>query len=258
MPQPASRTFASAGQPVAVEQRLLLRPDRVGLRREIADHRLVKGTTLEATVRGQGTTANLVINDARLRAMDEQGIDMEALSINPNWYATDRELAARIIKIQNEKLAELCATKPDRFVAFATVALQHPDLAAQQLEEGIKKLGLRGGSIGASVNGEELSARRFGSVLGQGGGTWSVAVHAPAGDSGTPETSTGERHADQCDRKSAGYGHRSLSFDLRQDAGSFSAAQDLCSPRRGLSAVLRGSVRSRVCDVSGQLHQQEC
>jgi aminocarboxymuconate-semialdehyde decarboxylase len=105
--------------------------------------------------------ANLGMGPERLRMMDEQGIDMEALSINPTWYTADRDLASRIIKIQNEKLAELCAAQPDRFVAFATVALQHPDLAAQQLEEGVKKLGLRGGSIGASVNGEELSARRF-------------------------------------------------------------------------------------------------
>jgi predicted TIM-barrel fold metal-dependent hydrolase len=104
---------------------------------------------------------SLVMGPERLRMMDEQGIDMEALSINPTWYAADRDLAAKVIKIQNEKLAELCAKQPDRFVAFATVALQHPDLAAQQLEEGMKKLGLRGGSIGASVNGEELSARRF-------------------------------------------------------------------------------------------------
>jgi hypothetical protein len=41
----------------------------------------------------------------RLQAMDEQGIDVEALSINPNWYKTDRDLAKQIIKIQNEKLA---------------------------------------------------------------------------------------------------------------------------------------------------------
>src|SRR5256712_13755274 len=35
----------------------------------------------------------------RLRAMDEQGIDVEALSINPNWYTADRDLARQIIKI---------------------------------------------------------------------------------------------------------------------------------------------------------------
>src|SRR5258708_22505274 len=62
----------------------------------------------------------------RLKATDEQGIDVEALSINPNWYKVDRDLAKQIIKIQNEKLAEACAKNPDRFVAFATVALQLP------------------------------------------------------------------------------------------------------------------------------------
>ena len=122
--------------------------------------RIVKQRS-EAVWAGALGPRNLVMGPERLRMMDEQGIDMEALSINPTWYATGRDLAARIIKIQNQKLAELCASQPDRFVAFATVALQHPDLAAQQLEEGIKKLGMRGGSIGASVNGEELSARRF-------------------------------------------------------------------------------------------------
>jgi aminocarboxymuconate-semialdehyde decarboxylase len=107
-----------------------------------------------------GSPGSLLMGPERLQMMDEQGIDVQALSINPYWYATDRDLARRIVKIQNEKLAELCA-KSDRFVAFATVALQHPDLAAEQLEEGVRKLGLRGASLGASVNGEELSAARF-------------------------------------------------------------------------------------------------
>src|SRR5947208_6035468 len=97
----------------------------------------------------------------RLRAMDEQGIDVEALSINPNWYTADRDLARQIIKLQNEKLAEACAANPERFVAFATVALQYPDLAAEQLEEGVKKYGLRGAGIGGSVNGLEISDPKF-------------------------------------------------------------------------------------------------
>ena len=97
----------------------------------------------------------------RLRAMDEQGIDVEALSINPYWYKADRDVATQIIEIQNEKLAEACAANPERFVAFATVALQHPDLAAQQLEDGVRKYGLRGAGIGGSVNGEEISDPKF-------------------------------------------------------------------------------------------------
>jgi aminocarboxymuconate-semialdehyde decarboxylase len=104
---------------------------------------------------------SLVMGEDRIRAMDEQGIDMAALSINPYWYKAERDVAQAVIKLQNEKLAELCASRPERFVAFASVALQHPDLAAQQLEEGVKKLGLRGAAIGGSVFGEELSDPKF-------------------------------------------------------------------------------------------------
>ena len=97
----------------------------------------------------------------RIRAMDEQGIDVEALSINPYWYKADRDVARELIKIQNEKLAEACAANADRFVAFASVALQYPELAAEQLEEGVKKYGLRGAGIGGSVNGEDVSDPKF-------------------------------------------------------------------------------------------------
>ena len=97
----------------------------------------------------------------RLRAMDEQGIDVEALSINPYWYGADRDVARELIRIQNEALAEACAANPERFVAFATVAPQHPDLAVEQLEEGVRRYGLRGASLGGSVEGQELSDPKF-------------------------------------------------------------------------------------------------
>ena len=57
----------------------------------------------------------------RLKGMDAQGIDMEVLSINPFWYRKERDLAAEIVRVQNEKLAELCAAHPDRFAAFASM-----------------------------------------------------------------------------------------------------------------------------------------
>jgi aminocarboxymuconate-semialdehyde decarboxylase len=94
----------------------------------------------------------------RLKLMDQQAIDVEALSINPNWYGMeDRDLAAKVIEIQNERLAEACARNPDRFVAFATAALQFPDLAAHQIEHAVRKLGLRGVAIGGNVAGMEIS-----------------------------------------------------------------------------------------------------
>src|SRR5208282_3241729 len=97
----------------------------------------------------------------RTAEMDAEGIDVEALSVNPYWYRAERDAAAELIKIQNEKLAEFCAATPDRFVAFATVALQHPQLAVEQLEYAIKTLGLRGLSVGGSVAGQELADAKF-------------------------------------------------------------------------------------------------
>jgi len=97
----------------------------------------------------------------RLADMDAQGIDMEALSINAFWYGQERDVAAKICQMQNEKLAEICGKNPDRFVAYASVALQHPDLAAQQLVDGVKKNNLRGAAIGGSVAGLEISDPKF-------------------------------------------------------------------------------------------------
>jgi aminocarboxymuconate-semialdehyde decarboxylase len=97
----------------------------------------------------------------RIAEMDAEGIDVEALSINPYWYRAERDAAAELIKIQNEKLAEFCAGTPDRFVAFATVAMQYPDLAVEQLEHAIRRLGLRGLGVGGSVAGQELADPKF-------------------------------------------------------------------------------------------------
>ena len=127
---------------------------------EAADY--LRGTPLEK--RAAATVASAMNNppvEKRLAIMDAQGIDVEALSVNPYWYSLDAERARKLCDIQNEKLADFCKARPDRFVAFATVALQHPELAAEQLEQGVKHLGLRGAAIGCNVGGAELSDKKF-------------------------------------------------------------------------------------------------
>jgi predicted TIM-barrel fold metal-dependent hydrolase len=108
-----------------------------------------------------GSENQYIVVAERLKQMDAMAIDMEVLSINPFWYRKDRDTAAAVVKIQNEKLAELCALHPDRFAAFASLALQFPDLAVEQLEHAVKKLGLRGAQIGGSVAGEDFSDPKF-------------------------------------------------------------------------------------------------
>jgi aminocarboxymuconate-semialdehyde decarboxylase len=108
-----------------------------------------------------GAENQYIVIAERLKQMDAMAIDMEVLSINPFWYRKDRDTAAAIVKLQNEKLAELCAAQPERLAAFASLALQYPDLAVQQLEDAVKKLGLRGAAIGGSVAGDEFSNPKF-------------------------------------------------------------------------------------------------
>jgi predicted TIM-barrel fold metal-dependent hydrolase len=109
----------------------------------------------------KGVPEHFIVIEQRLKEMDAMAIDMEVLSINPFWYGKDRDTAAQIVKINNEKLSELCASRPERFAAFASLSLQYPDLAVQELETAIKKQGLRGAAIGASVLGEDFSDPKF-------------------------------------------------------------------------------------------------
>src|ERR1700712_5361872 len=109
----------------------------------------------------KGVPEHFIVVEQRLKEMDAMAIDMEILSINPFWYGKDRDTAAAIVKMNNEKLAELCAALPERFGAFASLSLRFPDLAVQQLETAIKKQGLRGAAIGGSVLGEDFSDPKF-------------------------------------------------------------------------------------------------
>jgi aminocarboxymuconate-semialdehyde decarboxylase len=133
----------------------------------------LKGTPLERAVNRPAPTGkqlqgvsdfniDVPLGPERRQKMDEMGIDVQAVSINAFWYSADRDLASRLVNFQNEKLAAMVkAGNPERFVAFASVALQFPEMAAQQLEEGIKRWGLRGAAIGGSVQGEELSSPKY-------------------------------------------------------------------------------------------------
>jgi aminocarboxymuconate-semialdehyde decarboxylase len=123
---------------------------------------IVKGTAMEAGLRRQlEGHLGFPVGEARLADMDRDGIDVQAPSINAFWYGADRDMARRIIELQNAKLAAIKATYPDRIAPYASVALQFPDLAAEQLEHAIKDLGLHGAAIGGSVEGMELSDRKF-------------------------------------------------------------------------------------------------
>lgn len=97
--------------------------------------------------------------DQRLADMDRMGVDVQVISPSPTqyYYWAERDLSAEIVRVQNEHIAAVCAQHPDRLAGLGTLALQHPDLACEQLEYAMRTLGLKGVEISTSVNGRELS-----------------------------------------------------------------------------------------------------
>jgi aminocarboxymuconate-semialdehyde decarboxylase len=122
---------------------------------------LVKGTNLERNI-SNNLNGQLVLGAGRLQVLDQLGIDVQVLSHQGGWwYEADRDLAAKIIKVQNEQLAAWCNAHRDRFVGLASVSLQYPEMAAEQLEGAVKKLNLRGVGIAGHAGGEVPSTPKY-------------------------------------------------------------------------------------------------
>ena len=124
---------------------------------EVAD--VIKGTNLDRRIPTKGSQ---ILGPDRVQKLDERGIDVQVLCINVFWwYAADRDLASKIVDVHNEGLQKWCSAHSDRFVALTSVAMQFPDLAAEQLEHAMKEMGMRGAAIGGHVEGQPLSDPKF-------------------------------------------------------------------------------------------------
>ena len=94
----------------------------------------------------------------RLRDMDTYQVDVQLLSNGPQTflYELDPSVTATFAEIQNDQIAALVSRYPDRFQGLATLPLQAPERAAQELRRVMGSLGLRGIHIGSNVQGRNL------------------------------------------------------------------------------------------------------
>jgi aminocarboxymuconate-semialdehyde decarboxylase len=101
--------------------------------------------------------------DARLAQMDAAGVDVQLVSPSPQHYHdwADAETSARLTRVVNEGIAELCARRPDRLVGLGVAPLHHPALAVEELTRAVTGLGLHGVEISTSAGGRELSHPDF-------------------------------------------------------------------------------------------------
>ncbi len=95
----------------------------------------------------------------RLKEMDRTGIDIQAVSPAPPqmFHWAEPDMGAELARMVNERLAQIVAEHPERFVALGSVPLQNAELAVSELIYLTKTLGMRGVEIGGSVNGKNLT-----------------------------------------------------------------------------------------------------
>jgi len=119
--------------------------------------------TESGRARAGGVTAKLLdMGAGRIADMDASHIDLQVLSLSSGGLdAMDHARARALARDTNDALAAAVRAHPDRFAAFATLALQEPDTAAAELERCVTQLGFKGMIVMGTVNGVFLDDVRF-------------------------------------------------------------------------------------------------
>ena len=104
----------------------------------------------------------LDVGAGRIADMDAAGIDMQVLSLAANTVDKLEAASAKaLVRDANDRMAAAVQAHPDRFAAFATLALHEPESAAQELERCVRRLGCKGVMLNGTANGQFLDHARF-------------------------------------------------------------------------------------------------
>jgi len=134
---------------------------------EILNRFVVSATGRRSAELNRGIVAG--IRDAlrdpqkKIRDMDERKIGLSVLSCTPFafFYEVEDDLAVELARFQNDQLSDWVKKYPDRFAAMATLPLQVPDEALEELKRATRRLGLGGVEIGSHVGKWELGDEVF-------------------------------------------------------------------------------------------------
>ena len=90
----------------------------------------------------------LDLGEGRLAAMDDQGIDVQVLSVTtPGVQNLEPGRAVPLAAAANDAIAAAMAARPDRFDGFATLPTSDPEAAAAELRRAVTELGLAGAML---------------------------------------------------------------------------------------------------------------
>ena len=98
----------------------------------------------------------------RFRVMDEAGIDMQVLSVPPQFpYLDSEQHAVQAARLANDLCADLARHYPQRFEVFAIFPLPHMDASLKELARAMDELGMVGAAIGTTVLGKSIADPAF-------------------------------------------------------------------------------------------------
>jgi len=95
----------------------------------------------------------------RIEDMDRVGIDLEVISLStPNVFFADASHQPEIAHMVNDAYADLVAREPKRFKGFASIPMDAPDAALNELHRAINNLKLNGVILLSNIRGRALTS----------------------------------------------------------------------------------------------------
>lgn len=109
-----------------------------------------------------GVTPPMTDVALRLADMDRVGIDVEVVSLStPNIFFADAQDQPEVARIVNDAYAQLIAKHPTRFKGFASIPMDDPDAAVEELHRAIDELKLNGVILLSNIGGRPLTLPQY-------------------------------------------------------------------------------------------------
>src|SRR4029079_9274979 len=109
-----------------------------------------------------GVTPAMTDVSQRIEDMDRAGIDVEVVSLStPNVFFTDAAHQPAVARMINDSYAELIAQHPRRFKGFASIPMDAPDAALNELHRAIDELKLNGVILLSNIGGRPLTSPEY-------------------------------------------------------------------------------------------------
>jgi predicted TIM-barrel fold metal-dependent hydrolase len=101
------------------------------------------------------------VGEARLKDMDDAGIDIQVLSHSAPSLQKVSTGAVELARRVNDRLAAIVATQPTRYAGFAALPTSDPQAAADELARCVEQLGFKGTMIHGLAHGQFIDDARY-------------------------------------------------------------------------------------------------